>query len=55
MEVAGISCVANLAAGLSPTPLSHAEVLAMVSAAAGKTVRLVRAFLARLAAAPAGA
>jgi purine-nucleoside phosphorylase len=26
MEVLGISCVTNLAAGLSPTPLSHAEV-----------------------------
>jgi len=26
IEVLGISCVTNLAAGLSPTPLSHAEV-----------------------------
>lgn len=26
MEVIGISCVTNLAAGLSPTPLSHSEV-----------------------------
>jgi purine-nucleoside phosphorylase len=26
MEVLGISCVTNLASGLSPTPLSHAEV-----------------------------
>lgn len=26
MEVLGISCVTNLAAGLSPTPLSHSEV-----------------------------
>ena len=48
MEVAGISCVANLAAGLSPTPLSHAEVLAMVTAAAAKTSRLIGAFVKRL-------
>jgi len=27
MEVAGFSCVANLATGLSSTVLSHAEVL----------------------------
>ena len=27
MEVAGFSCIANLAAGLSSTPLSHEEVL----------------------------
>jgi len=26
MEVLGISCVTNLASGLSSTPLSHAEV-----------------------------
>lgn len=28
MRVAALSCITNLAAGLSPTPLSHAEVLA---------------------------
>lgn len=27
MRVAGVSCITNLAAGLQPTPLSHAEVL----------------------------
>lgn len=26
MEVCGISCISNLAAGISPTPLTHAEV-----------------------------
>jgi purine-nucleoside phosphorylase len=35
MEVAAVSCVANRAAGLSATPLSHSEVLAMVRSAAG--------------------
>ncbi|MFL5340490.1 MAG: purine-nucleoside phosphorylase [Gemmataceae bacterium] len=48
LEVAGISCIANLAAGRSPTPLSHAEVLAMVNAAAAKMSRLVGAFVKRL-------
>ena len=36
MRVAGVSCVANLAAGLSPTPLSGEEVLAAGAAAAPK-------------------
>ena len=45
LEVAGVSCVANRAAGLSPTPLSHAEVLSMVAAAAGRMAALLRAFL----------
>lgn len=48
MEVAAISCVANRAAGLSPTPLSHHEVLAMVRAAAGKMQRLLETFLQNL-------
>jgi purine-nucleoside phosphorylase len=49
MEVAGISCVANRAAGMSPTPLSHAEVLAAVQAAAGKMSKILRAMLLHLA------
>lgn len=36
MRVAGVSCVANLAAGLSPTPLSGEEVIAAGAAAAPK-------------------
>jgi purine-nucleoside phosphorylase len=44
MEVAAISCIANLAAGISPTPLSHAEVLANVRAVAERLGRLLRAF-----------
>ncbi|HEV3143344.1 MAG TPA: purine-nucleoside phosphorylase [Gemmataceae bacterium] len=49
MEVGAISCVANLAAGISPTPLSHAEVLANVRAVAGKLAKLLRAFFQALA------
>lgn len=48
MEVAAISCVANRAAGLSATPLSHAEVLAQVSNAAHQMTQLLKALLLRL-------
>jgi purine-nucleoside phosphorylase len=44
MEVAAISCIANLAAGISPTPLCHAEVVANVRAIAETLGRLLRAF-----------
>jgi purine-nucleoside phosphorylase len=49
MDVAGISCVANRAAGLSAAPLSHSEVLAVVASAAARMTRLLREFLLRLA------
>ena len=49
MEVAAISCVANLAAGISPTPLSHAEVLTNVCAVAEKLGKLLRAMWKELA------
>jgi purine-nucleoside phosphorylase len=48
IEVAGISCVANRAAGMSPTPLSHAEVLAAVHAAAGKMSKVLKSLLRQL-------
>ncbi len=41
MKVCGISCVCNLAAGLSPTPLTHAEVQEAASAAAPLFKKLV--------------
>ena len=41
-EVLGISLVTNLAAGVSPTPLDHAEVLAAGAAAAPGLGRLLR-------------
>jgi len=47
-RVLAISLVTNLAAGLSPTPLSHADVTAAADAAADRTTRLLDALLARL-------
>ncbi len=43
MRVCGISCVCNLAAGISPTPLSHEEVQAAADSAAPKFEQLVTA------------
>lgn len=41
VKVCGISCICNLAAGMSKTPLSHEEVQAAADAAAPKFTRLV--------------
>ena len=41
MEVAGIFCISNLAAGISPVPLSHDEVKRAADQAAEKFGRLV--------------
>jgi len=49
MRVAGISCITNVAAGLSNTPLSHAEVLETTARVADRFERLVRAFVQRVA------
>ena len=49
MRVAAVSCITNVAAGHSPAPLSHADVIAVTERAAASFVTLVRAFL-RLAA-----
>lgn len=46
LPVAAISCIANLAAGLSPTPLSHHEVLASVAASAESLGKLLETFVA---------
>jgi purine nucleoside phosphorylase len=45
MEVVGVSCVANRAAGLSGGPLSHKEVLEVVAAASERLARLLEAFV----------
>jgi purine-nucleoside phosphorylase len=45
MRVLGLACVTNLAAGLSATPLSHAEVLETTRRAADGFGRLLRAVL----------
>ena len=41
MKICGISCVCNLAAGLSPNPLTHEEVQAAANAAAPLFKKLV--------------
>jgi purine-nucleoside phosphorylase len=41
MKVCGISCVCNLAAGLSPTPLTHEEVQEAARAAAPRFKNLL--------------
>jgi purine-nucleoside phosphorylase len=50
MRVLGLACVTNLAAGLSATPLSHAEVLDTTRRAADGFGRLLRAVLPEVAA-----
>lgn len=45
IEVAGISCITNLAAGISSKKLSHEEVLEVGKAAEGKLVKLLTGFL----------
>ena len=48
MRVCGVSCVANLAAGLSEAPLSVEEVMEAADAAAPRFKRLLRASLAAM-------
>jgi purine-nucleoside phosphorylase len=48
MEVAGFSCLTNLAAGISPTKLSHEEVLETGKAAATQFGKLLNAALTKL-------
>lgn len=48
-EVLGMSLVTNLAAGISPTPLSHAEVTQTADAARERFTRLLDVLLPRLA------
>jgi purine-nucleoside phosphorylase len=45
LEVAGFSCLTNLAAGISPAKLSHEEVLATGKRAATEFARLLQAGL----------
>ena len=48
MRVAGISCVTNLASGISPHPLSHAEVLETTTIVAERFESLVERFVTHL-------
>jgi purine-nucleoside phosphorylase len=45
MRVAGISCITNLASGISPHPLSHAEVLETTALVAERFEGLVERFI----------
>ena len=48
MRVAGVSCITNIASGMSSAPLSHAEVLATATSAAASFERLVTEFVQRV-------
>lgn len=48
MQIAALSLISNLAAGISPMPLNHAEVVAAGEAAKPKMKALIEEFIARL-------
>jgi len=48
LRVLGFSCVTNLAAGLSKSAITHAEVLETTAKVAAKLERLVRGVIAAL-------
>lgn len=45
ITVAGLSCITNLATGISPTPLSHAEVTEIAARVRSKFQRIVEGFI----------
>jgi purine-nucleoside phosphorylase len=49
MSVAGVSCITNVAAGMSNAPLAHADVLATTARVAASFERLVTEFVQRVA------
>ena len=49
MRVAGISCITNLASGISPYPLSHAEVIETTNVVADRFETLVERWVAKVA------
>ena len=48
MEILGVSLITNLAAGISPTPLSHAEVLEAGQLAEARISALLAEVVAKL-------
>ena len=48
LPVLGVSCITNLACGLSNTPLTHAEVLETTARVADRFQRLIRGVIRRL-------
>jgi purine-nucleoside phosphorylase len=52
MRVAGVSCITNLASGISPHPLSHAEVIETTNVVAERFESLVERWVAKIDTAP---
>jgi purine-nucleoside phosphorylase len=48
IEVLGISCISNMAAGILPAPLDHAEVMATTARVRGQFVALLEGIVERL-------
>jgi purine-nucleoside phosphorylase len=48
MEICGLSCISNLAAGILPKPLSEAEVLEVTARAGGAVADVLEGIIARL-------
>ena len=48
MRIAGISCITNLAAGISKTALNHEEVKATADMISDKFTRLVKEFIKKI-------
>ena len=48
MRVVGVSCITNLACGMSNSPITHAEVLEVTARAATKFTALIRGVVGRL-------
>ncbi|MPY87146.1 MAG: purine-nucleoside phosphorylase [Luteitalea sp.] len=48
MEVLGISCISNMAAGVLPQPLHHDEVMATIARVRGQFTALLRGIIERL-------
>ena len=48
MKCVGVSCITNLGCGISPHPLSHAEVMEVGARVAADFERLVMGFVAQL-------
>ena len=48
LEVLGISCISNMAAGVLPQPLDHAEVLETTRRVRGQFIALLESIIGRL-------
>jgi purine-nucleoside phosphorylase len=48
MEVLGISCITNMAAGVLPRPLDHDEVMATAARVRGQFIALLEGIIGQL-------